>query len=111
MEFYHHGTAGDVVILAADGGLNSQTAHEFAEQLLTRIDDGLTKLVVDCENLDYISTVGLSTLIRLHKRIREHGGEIRMCNLRGMIPDVMRVTRLERLFGIYASVDEAVASF
>ena len=111
MEFYYHANTKDVVILAADGGLNRETAGEFSDQLITLIEQGLTKIVVDCAALEHISTVGLSVLIRLHKRLSEHGGNVRLCNVGGMIPGLLSITKLDQLFSIHPGVDEAVASF
>lgn len=111
MEFYYHELRKDVVVLSADGGLNKQTADEFVDQLITVVDGGIRKLVVDCENLEYISTVGLSMLIRLHKRVREHDGDVKLCHLKGMIPGVLRVTHLDRLFGIHPNLEDAISSF
>lgn len=67
--------------------------------------------MVDCDAHEHISTIELSVLIRLHKRMDEHGGDVRLRNAGGMIPGVLSVTKLDRLFAIYASVDEAAASF
>lgn len=111
MEFYYRDTAQDVMILSADGGLNHETADQFAAELGELIDKGMTKLVVDGTKLTYISSAGIGALLLLHKRLRDRGGEVMLCNLHSPVTDVLTLLRMDRVFRIHPSVDEAVAAF
>ena len=71
MEFYYGDTDRDVLILRADGGLDSHNSGQFVEDLQRLVEAGARKLVVDCARLGYISSVGIATLIRMHKRLAD----------------------------------------
>ena len=73
MEFYYRDTDRDVLILSADGGLNSHNAEQFVSELATLVDAGADKLIVDCTKLSHISSFGIGILIRLHKKLAEKG--------------------------------------
>ena len=59
MEFYYSDTDKDVLIIKADGGLNSDNADKFVDELAALIDAGQTKIVVDCSRLNNITSYGL----------------------------------------------------
>ena len=56
MKLYYNEPDDDILIIRADGALNSESANKFMEELETLIDSGQTKIVVDCTNLNYISS-------------------------------------------------------
>jgi len=111
MEFTYQGTKKDIMVLSADGGLNHDTADQFVDELAAMIDAGLTKLVVNGEKLTYISSAGVGALLRLHKRLRAQGGEVHLANLHTPIIEVIELLRLNRVFSIFPSVNEAVDAF
>jgi len=111
MDFYADEIERDVLILAADGGLNSDTAEEFVASLEQLVDAGLTKLIVDCTRLTHISSYGLGVLIRLHGRMAKHGGNVKLCNVSGLVPQILQVTRLDKRFEIYPDVNRARLAF
>ncbi|MHC4909895.1 MAG: STAS domain-containing protein [Planctomycetota bacterium] len=111
MEFHFDEIDEDLIVIIADGGLNSSTAEEFVSSIGKLVDAGLRKIIVDCSGLDYISSYGLGILIRLHRRMSEHGGNVKLSNVRGMLPEILQLTRLNRHLGIFPSVDAARLSF
>lgn len=111
MEFRTDEIDDDVLILAADGGLSSDTAEQFVKQIERLVDAGLRKMIVDCSGLDYVSSMGLSVLVRLHRRMKKHGGEVKIAGIRGMPAQVLSLTRLNQLFEIYPDVNRARLAF
>ena len=111
MEFYYHEIDDDVLIISADGGIDKRTSKEFVEQILKLIEGGMTKIIVDCEKLTYISSWGLGVLLRLHKRARSAGGEVKIANVHSRIVAMLNVTHLDKIFGIYPDVNRARLEF
>jgi len=111
MEFYYRGTDEDILILSADGGLNSHNAEQFVTELQTLVDAGVRKLIVDCTKLTYISSYGVGILIRLHKKLAEGGGEVKIAAVDSPIVKALRLLRLDSVFEIYMNVREAREAF
>ncbi|MDP6545645.1 MAG: STAS domain-containing protein [Phycisphaerae bacterium] len=111
MEFYHHEVDNDVLIISADGGIDRHTSKEFVEQILKLIDGGMTKIIVDCNKLTYISSWGLGVLLRLHKRAKVAGGEVKIAAVHSRIVTLLNVTHLNKIFGIYPDVNRARLEF
>jgi anti-anti-sigma factor len=111
MEFYYHGVDKDVLILSADGGLDSSNAEQFVDQLGTLVESGIRKLIVDCGRLNYISSYGVGVLVRLHNKLATHGGKVKLAAVQSRILELLEIVSLTKLLHIYPNVDEARAAF
>ena len=111
MEFYYSDTDKDVLIIDADGGLNSENAHGFVDELGTLIESGQTKIVVDCSKLGYISSFGISVLVRLHAKLSKRGGDVKLACVKGILVELLTNLRLNTLFEIYPDVNRACLMF
>ncbi len=111
MEFYHDETEGDLLIVRADGGLNGDTANQFVNEIERLVDSGLRKVIVDCTALSYISSAGLAVLMRLHKHMKPHGGNVKIANVKGAIMQVLEITHLSKVFELYPDVEQARLAF
>ena len=87
------GDKGEVLL---DGRFDaSQTA--VAKSVLAEITDSR---VVDCSNLEYISSAGLGILLMTQKRLKAAGGELTLVNVNHHIRDVFRYSGLDQVFKI-----------
>ena len=111
MELYYHGTDRDVVILSADGGIDATNAEELVSDLGKLVDDGARKLIVDCSRLGFISSYGIAVLVRLHKKLAERGGDVKLAALESRVARLIELVGLERVFQIYPNVDGARNAF
>ena len=111
MEFYFHELDRSVLILSADGGLNADTAGEFVGQLEALVDAGLSRIIVDCTRLDYISSYGIGVLMRLHNKLARHGGDVRIAAARSKVLAALTLVRLGGVLHIYPDVNHARLSF
>ena len=66
------------------------------------------RLVLDFGNVGNMSSSALGMLIMLHKRIREKGGQLRLCNIQPAIFEIFVITRLNEIFSICSSRQEAI---
>ena len=69
-----------------------------------------TKFVVDFASVSHMSSSALGMLITLNKRIREKKGELRLCNIQPAIYEVFVITRLNEIFQICRTRQEALDS-
>ena len=111
MEFYYHDVDEDVLILNADGGLAAFNAGEFVGELEKAVDSGARKLIVDCTRLTYISSYGLAVLVRLHEKLASRGGHVKLAHVGGTIPRLLELARLDRIFEMYPTLDDARRAF
>ena len=111
MEFYFHEVDSDVLILSADGGLNAANGAEFIRQLEALVDGGVTKIIVDCTELHYISSYGVGLLVRVHNKLAGRGGDVKIASVHSVVLQVLNMMRMGQLFGIYPDVNQARLAF
>lgn len=97
----------NVMVVAIDGGLDNRTADDFFSQIDGLVEGGINRIVVDCGGLTYLSSAGLAALLRVHSRMRRHGGDVRLAGVRSIVVQVLQLTKLDRMFELYPDVDQA----
>ena len=109
----HEQSVGTLTIFTPEGKLLDTMQYEdFRRELHDLIDNGMTGAVFDMSKVDRINSTGISMLIVGLKIFREADGDLRLANLAGIAYKVIVTTcGLGKVFEIYDSVDEAVASF
>ncbi len=81
---------GEVKVVRMEGSLDTQTSPEAQTQITQLIDQGATKIIVNFEELDYVSSAGLRILLTTAKQLKGNGGELRICGLNGDVQDSFR---------------------
>ncbi|HET8657000.1 MAG TPA: STAS domain-containing protein [Longimicrobiaceae bacterium] len=100
-----------VVVVDVDGQLIVGNRQELKQKVLDELETGERKFLVDFANTGYIDSSGLGVLVSLSKKIREQGGELRLANLNEDLRTLFELTKLDTLFSIADSRQEALASF
>jgi anti-sigma B factor antagonist len=70
--------------------------------------DKSPRLILDFVNVAHMSSSALSMLISLHKKVKDKKGLLRLCNIKPTIFEVFKITRLNEVFGISETRDDAV---
>lgn len=94
--------------LAGSAGMN--VATDLKDRLLDQVDSSTRQLIIDLSDLDFISSVGLGGIIAAHIRCCHQNTVIKLVNPQPSIRQMLEVTKLEVLFPIHRSVDEALAA-
>lgn len=108
---YAAGEANDILVMKVTGRLDNDTSRFFLGCVEDQVEDGHTRIVIDCGLLEFISSLGVGTLVRLQSRLKRKGGIIKLANVQNMVADLLRIVRMDLLFQIYPNVDAAVTSF
>lgn len=111
MEFYYHEIENDVLIISADGGLNKQTANQFVEEISALVDGGVKKIIIDCSKLSFITSYGIGVLLRIHKKLKAAGGDVKIAGVHSRIIEVMDIMKLTKIFSVYPDVNRARLEF
>lgn len=100
--------AGGVKVIRIEGHLDTQTSPDAQTQLTQLIDQGATKLVVNFEKLDYISSAGLRILLTVAKRLKGDSGELRICSLNGVVQEVFDISGFTTILAVTKTEPEAL---
>jgi anti-anti-sigma factor len=100
----------DIVAVVLTGTLDENNCDYLLNCVEDEILEGRTKLILDCGQLTYISSMGLGMLVRVNSRMKKIGGDVKLAAVHGAVAQVMSVVGLSRIFQIYPTVGEAIAA-
>lgn len=101
----------DLLTVAVDGQLVVGNRQEFKQMVLDEVEQGARRVLIDFTSTGYIDSSGLGALVSLGKRIREQGGQLRLTGLNEDLRTLFELTRLDTLFRLHDSRDDALAGF
>lgn len=85
---------------------------EIQEELNRLVDsEPNARLVLCFRNVDHLTSAALGMLITLNKRVREKNGRLRLSDIKSQLLEIFKITRLNKLFEIFDTAQEARASF
>ena len=81
----------DDAVFVLEGRLDTTTAQDL-EHVLQKAMPRVSKLTLDFENLDYISSAGLRVLLSAQKTMSAKDGEMKLLHVNEAILDIFEVT-------------------
>jgi len=92
--------------------LDEANIQQIGEEIGRIIDERpQPKVLISFDNVDHLSSAALGTLITINNRIRSKDGGLRLANIDKQIYEVFVITKLNKLFQIHETDDDAMASF
>lgn len=99
------------MVLTIEGRLDSITSGTLEKVFLTIIEAGEKNIVVDCTDMDYISSAGLRVLLMAAKRTTKLGGKVVLAALCDNVQEVFDIAGFTSIFTITGSQEEAIRAF
>jgi anti-sigma B factor antagonist len=100
----------DCDILRLDGSLDAYSFPKLEQVLSELREHDRSRVVLNCEKLEYISSVALGALIGFTRKARENGGDMKLANLSPKIYNIVELLGFHRILNIHTTVEEAVAA-
>lgn len=98
----------DVLTVAVVGQLTVANRQDFKQAILDQMAQGARIVLVDLNEAAYVDSSGLGALVSLNRRLHDGGGELRLIGLNEDLKSLFELTRLDTLFPIYSSREEAL---
>ena len=100
---------GDRVVIGFVGALQGSFFQDVKEDIHSKLVPGVKRLVLDLTEVDYLSSSGIGFLVSMLNRCRPMGIDVVMAGLHDDSADIFRLTRLDQVFEIFPSREEALA--
>ena len=92
--------------------LDEANIQQIGDELAAIIDASSDpRLLISFANVDHLSSAALGTLITVNNKIKAKGGMLRLADIDPQIYEVFVITKLNRIFEIHDTVENAVSSF
>jgi anti-sigma B factor antagonist len=98
-------------MVQVEGQLIVGNRQELKNTVQEALEHGERKFLVDFTRTGYIDSSGLGALVSISKKVREHGGELRLAGLNEDLRSLFELTKLDTLFAITDTPDQALVAF
>ena len=92
--------------------LDEATIQAIGDEISALIESVATPpLLQSFSNVDHLSSAALGALITINNKVKAKGGVLRLANIDPQIYEVFMITRLNKLFEIHETTDDALKAF
>lgn len=102
-------TDGGQIVTVTSNRIDAAIAIQFKEAMREQTVDGAGRVILDLSEVEFIDSSGLGAIVAAMKQL----GADRRLDLAGLTPTVdkvFRLTRMDSVFKLFPSLDEAVAA-
>ena len=101
----------NVLIFDIKGELDAKAAPDLKERLSERINAGYHRVLVNLSDISYLDSAGLGVLVSGLKIATRQNGDLRMWGLQEEVKNIFQLTRLNKVFQIFDTEEQALASY
>ncbi len=94
-----------ITTVSIKGRMDAVTTPEIESKLTQLVDGGEKKLLINMNELEYISSAGLRALLATAKRLKSEQGDIAFTNLGGHVKEVFEISGFYSIFKVYDSME------
>lgn len=104
---------GVILVEFADRKIIEELSISEIGDELSNLVDGQSgvKILLSFKNVGHLSSAALGMLITLNKKVTGQNGRLRLSDITPQIYEVFKITRLNKLFEIYDTAEQALAGF
>ncbi len=98
-------------LVAKTGGrVDGSNAREFQTALESLLTDDVTALVLDLEDLSYISSAGLRVILLIARQMQGKSGKFAVCSLSDSINEVFQISGFDKIISLHSAQSDALSS-
>jgi anti-anti-sigma factor len=101
---------GEVLIARTQNRIDGANAREFQDALQAAIDEHDGAMVLDMENLTYISSAGLRVILLIARGLQRNNNNLALCSLSGPVREIFQISGFDKIIATHDSEADAVAS-
>ncbi len=105
-----HYSKDGIEVVNVEGEIDIYTASRLRELLIDLASKGNYQLIVNLDKVGFLDSTGLGVLVGALKRVRAHDGSLDLVCTQERILKIFKITGLTKVFGIYQTVDQALAA-
>jgi anti-sigma B factor antagonist len=94
-------------IVEIEGEVDLYSSPELRKVLLELTGAKDMAIIVDLGKVKYMDSSGVATLVEALQQVGKYDGKLKLINLRDVVKDVFELSRLDKVFEIYQTLDEA----
>lgn len=102
---------GEVFILKLRGRLDALSSPAAEKRLFDLIKNGENKLLLNFDQVEYISSAGMRMLLSAAKKLKTLSGKLILCNVTGDVMDVLKMSGFDHVLELAKTEGDAIRKF
>ena len=90
--------------------LDAKTRNDLIAEMAGFIKEE-RRIAMDLFAIEFIDSSGLGGLLSILRSLSEGGGDLRLAAPSTVVESLFRITRMNRVFEVFKTIDEAVGSY
>ncbi len=111
MRSYPSAANPDVAVVLPEGRLDALASPALENALASLESKGTKQLVLNLRETSYISSSGLRAILIHVRRLRQVGGDLKLCCLADKVARVVQIAGFDAVIDIFANEDLAAQAF
>lgn len=101
----------DVLVVDMSGRLDSHSSGDAGDRIVEIAQGEARRVLLNLEKLDYVTSAGLRVILRGAKLLEGKRGELKICNAREAVRNVLETSGFHSLIKVYDTEKDAFAAF
>ncbi|MBN1220184.1 MAG: STAS domain-containing protein [Anaerolineae bacterium] len=110
MDILYQALEADITLVRLNGRLDATTSPEVRAVLQKLLVKEQPKIIIDLQEVPFIDSSGLASLVSGLRLAREKDGVIALSGIQSQAQTVFRLTMLDRIFPIHPTYNDAKQS-
>ena len=107
MQMTARDTDGTLVVTVMDRRIDAAVAVRFKDKMQELTETPAERVVLDLGKVEFLDSSGLGAVVGSMKQLGRHR-KLDLANLTPAVEKVFRITRMDRVFRIYGTLEEAL---
>ena len=99
------------LIIGINGRLDTINYSILEKRLMELLDQNTNRILINCSQMDYVSSSGLRIVLMALKRITMAKGKFALCSLQENIREIFEISGFTTIFEIYPNEEDALRVF
>jgi len=101
----------NTAVIYPKGHLDAHNVERFEKEILKLMEKNQVYIIINCKELNYISSAGMGIIMGYLDEVREKGGDIKLCNVNDRVYEIFDLVGFTEIYEFLKDEPSAINKF
>lgn len=96
----------EIKVIQPSGTLDSINGNHLRREVIDAVKAEVKTILIDCKDVEFIDSSGLSTLVMALKIVRDVRGNLFLCSINAQLEMLLELTSMDSVFVVFPNQEE-----
>lgn len=96
----------EIKVIQPSGILDSMNGNHLRREVIDAVEAKAKTILIDCKDVEFMDSSGLSTLVMALKVVREVHGKLFLCSINDQLRMLLELTSMDSVFNVFSNQEE-----